>query len=408
MTNEVKINPVNRHLTLVFALWGCLASVWAAGPTVSNVRSGQRPGSQLVDIDYDLGDPDSATLTVSVTVSENGGVSYTVPATSFTGAVGSGVAPGRGKRMTWNAGADYPNKFTANVRFRITASDDPIPPAPSGMALIPSGRFQMGDSFGEGSFFELPIHEVFVSAFYMDKYEVTKVVWDAVKDWGGANGYDLGGRGEGKAANHPVQAVSWYDVVKWCNARSQKEGRVPAYYTDVALTQVYKTGQLAPYVKWNAGYRLPTEAEWEKAARGGASGRRFPWSDADTITHSRANIFSSPLWNYDVSPTREFHPTYAVGNNPYTSPVGSFAPNGYGLYDMAGNVFEWCSDLYGGYSGGIQTDPRGPGSGSYRVIRGGGWRNPAVDCRSAVRYGNLPEGRNDHYGFRSVLPPGQP
>ncbi len=403
----------NRCLVLILALWACLASVWAAGPTVSNVRSGQRPGSQLVDIDYDLGDPDSATLTVSVTVSENGGVSYTVQATSFTGAVGGGVTPGRGKRMTWNAGADYPNKFTANVRFRITASDDPIPPTPSGMALIPAGTFEMGDGFGDwpsewGPNPGVPVHQVYVSAFYMDKYEVTKAVWDSVEDWGTGNGYDLGGRGEGKAANHPVHTVSWYDVVKWCNARSQKEGRVPAYYTDVGLTQVYKTGQLAPYVKWNAGYRLPTEAEWEKAARGGASGRRFPWSDADTITHSRANYFSSSSYNYDVSPTREYHPTYSTGDGPYTSPVGSFAPNGYGLYDMAGNVWEWCWDWYGGYSGGIQTDPRGPGSGSSRVIRGGSWSGSAIYCRSAIRFSIFPEDRFYDVGFRSVLPLGQP
>ncbi len=295
----------------------------------------------------------------------------------------------------------------------LPAGQGPIPPPPSGMALIPAGTFEMGDSFNDPSdlWRERPVHSVYVSAFYMDKYEVTKAVWDEVKDWGTGKGYDLGGVGEGKAANHPVQWVSWYEVVKWCNARSQKEGRVPAYYTDEALTQVYKTGQLAPYVKWNAGYRLPTEAEWEKAARGGASGRRFPWSDADTITHSRANYLSSSSYNYDVSPTREFHPTYAVGNFPYTSPVGSFAPNGYGLYDMAGNVSEWCWDRYGGYSGGIQTDPRGPGSGSNRVVRGGSWYSYAISCRSAYRNSLNPEFRNGYYnslGFRSVLPPGQP
>lgn len=404
------LNPIHRQLTLIVALWACMASAWAAGPTVSNVRSVQRPGSQLVDIDYDVGDPDSATLTVSVTVSENGGVSYTVPATSFTGAVGVGVTPGRGKRIIWNAGADYPNKFTANVRFRITANDDPVPPTPSGMALIPAGTFEMGDSFNDSTdnWAERPVHSVFVSAFYMDKYEVTKALWDEVKDWGGGNGYDLGGVAEGKAPNHPVQMVDWYDVVKWCNARSQKEGRVPAYYTDLALTQVYKTGRLAPYVKWNAGYRLPTEAEWEKAARGGTSGHRFPWSVGETITHSRANYYSTSSYNYDVSPTREFHPTYAWGGYPYTSPVGSFAPNGYGLYDMAGNVWEWCWDLYGGYSGGIQTDPRGPGSGSFRVFRGGSWIDNAFNCRLAYRGGNRPVVRFVNYGFRSVLPPGQP
>ena len=326
--------------------------------------------------------------------------------------MGIGVTPGRGKRITWNAGVDWPNKCLANVRFRITASDDAVPPAPSGMALIPAGSFQMGDSFNDSpdNWGERPVHSVFVSAFYMDKYEVTKGLWDEVKGWAGGNGYTFDNPGLGKAANHPVHTVSWYDVVKWCNARSEKEGRVAAYYTDAALTQVYKTGQVAPYVKWNAGYRRPTEAEWEKAARGGANGHRFPWSDADTITHSRANYYSDSYYSPDISPTREFHPTYAVGGEPYTSPVGSFAANGYGLYDMAGNVWEWCWDWYGAsyYSSGSQTDPRGPSLGSYRVFRGGSWNGRAGFCRSARRGGNSPEYWIHLSGFRSALAPGQP
>ena len=165
-------NCATHPLALILALWACVAAGWAAGPTITNIRSGQRPGTELVDIDYDLADPDSATLTISVAVSDNGGASYTVPATSFAGAVGGGVTPGRGKRITWNAGLHWPNNFLANVRFRLTASDDAVPPAPSGMALIPAGSFQMGDPFNEGDSNELPVHPVFISAFYMDKYEV--------------------------------------------------------------------------------------------------------------------------------------------------------------------------------------------------------------------------------------------
>ena len=281
------------------------------------------------------------------------------------------------------------------------------PHTPTNMAFIPSGSFQMGDNL-DGDTTAKPTHTVSVSEFYMDRTEVTKALWDEVRLRANTNGYDLGSVGSGKAPSHPVQTVNWYDVVKWCNARSQKAGQAPAYYKDAALTQVYKTGQVTPYVNWSAGYRLPTEAEWEKAARGGASGHRFPWSNMETIKHSQANYSSSASYAYDISPTRGYHPTFVVGSEPYTSPVGYFAANGYGLYDMAGNVREWCWDWYGSYSSGAQTDPRGPMSGSSRVRRGGAWHRDASLCRAAYRDYYDPTDRIFCVGFRSVLPSGQP
>ena len=224
---------------------------------------------------------------------------------------------------------------------------------PSGMALIPAGSFTMGNCMNssEGYSYELPLHTVYVSAFYMDKYDVTKSLWDSVYQWAITHGYSFDHAGSGNAANHPVQTIDWYDAVKWCNARSEKEGKTPAYYTTSAQTVVYRSGDMDisnSCVKWSSGYRLPTEAEWEKAARGGASGQRFPWGN--TISWSQANYFAYPSgYSYDVNPTSGYHPTFATGAWPYTSPVGYFAPNGYGLYDMAGNVWQWCWDWYGGY-----------------------------------------------------------
>jgi formylglycine-generating enzyme len=294
--------------------------------------------------------------------------------------------------------------------FRVgwMEAQEPTP----GMALIPAGPFQMGDTFNEGLYRERPVHEVYVSAFYMDRFEVTKALWDEVLTWAGANGYSFDHLGVGKAANHPVHQINWYDAVKWCNARSEKEGRVPAYYTDVLHTTVYRTGHVGvqnDWVKWDAGYRLPTEAEWEKAARGGVNGRRFPWSDSDNITHARANYYST-TYAYDTSPTREHHPTYATGGWPWTSPVGSFAPNGYGLYDMAGNVQEWCWDWYfweSDYSSSPKSDPLGHATGGYRIIRGGDWSYTAWICRAACRAMNLPQSWG-YVGFRCALRAGQP
>ena len=354
--------------------------LWAVDPLVSNVRSVQRPGTRLVDITYDVADSDSPTVVVAVEVSADSGVTYTVPAESFTGDVGNGIKPGTGKKVVWDAKADWPNKYSSKVRFRVLVSDQWL--APSGMALIPAGSFQMGDARVAG-----PEHTVTVSAFAMDKWEVSIELWESVRAWGNAHGYDLVVGGS-FGAKHPVHSVSWYDVVKWNNARSEKEGKVPAYYEDVAMTQVYRGGDKVPAgVKWDAGYRLPTEAEWEKAARGGVSGKLYPWG-TDEISTELAN--------------------YSAPSKGKTTPVGSYGANGYGLYDMAGNVWEWTWDWRGDYSSTAQTDPRGPNPSSHLVIRGGSWNDSAGYCPVAYRSDYIPGNRDFSHGFRSVLPPGQP
>lgn len=303
------------------------------------------------------------------------------------------------------------------TNYIVVALNPTNNPALTNMALIPAGSFTMGNSLSpnEGWSDELPAHAVYVSAFYMDRYEVTKALWDEVYQWATNHGYSFANPGSGKAANHPVHSINWYDMVKWCNARSQQEGLTPCYYKEAGLTTVYKTGTGTPYPKWNGGYRLPTEAEWEKAARGGAGGHRFPWADADTISWSRANYYAYPSGNaYDVNPTQGNNPTFNDGVQPYTSPVGYFAPNGHGLYDMAGNVWELCWDRYDGswYSnaGATQSDTRGPiGTSSSRVLRGGSWYHTSNGPRCAVRANaNAGGPAASSYGFRCVLSTGQP
>jgi formylglycine-generating enzyme required for sulfatase activity len=262
-------------------------------------------------------------------------------------------------------------------RFFLFAATNPTS-TPAGMALIPAGSFTIGDTL-DGESDAIPTN-VYVSAFYMDTNLVDDSQWEAVYNWATANGYSFDDAGTANAANQPVYNLDWYDVVKWCNARSQQAGLTPVYYTDAGMTQVYTNGDTdSVYPNWTVnGYRLPTEAEWEKAARGGLAGQRFPWGD--TISESQANYQADPGdYTYDLGPYYGYNTNFDTGDGPYTSPIGFFAPNGYGLYDMAGNVTEWCWDWYSAppypagspYLGG--SDPRGPANSGNRVMRGGSW-----------------------------------
>jgi formylglycine-generating enzyme required for sulfatase activity len=318
---------------------------------------------------------------------------------SITGAIGASL------QIQYTSNSAQTNAWSALTNFSLTSSPqlwvDTTFPATSGrayrvvtnstpqnMALVPAGAFAMGDAFAEGNADELPVHTVYLNAFYIDKFDVTKTLWNTVLS--SVSGYSFDNGGFSKTDGHPLVNINWFDAVKWCNERSEMEGLTPCYYTDAGLTTVYRMGQTNPFVKWDAnGYRLPTEAEWEKAARGGTAGHRFAWSDLDTISEYRANYISTGGSSYDLGPYTTFNTNFNDGVFPYTSPVGYFAPNSFGLYDMTGNVWNWCWDWYGsswyGDPGATQNDVRGPASGAHRVIRGGSWTYTANYVRCAVR-----------------------
>ncbi|MCK4662365.1 MAG: SUMF1/EgtB/PvdO family nonheme iron enzyme [Bacteroidales bacterium] len=292
-----------------------------------------------------------------------------------------------------------------NLSISMTYSQNPE------MVFIEAGNFNMGYNYDTTETWwyptEIPVHTVYISAFYMDKYEVFKTQWDSVYLWAVDNGYSFDNVGEAQALNHPVYNISWYDVAKWCNARSEKEGLTPVYYTDSTQNTIYQNGQIDlenNYVKWEEnGYRLPTEAEWEKAARGELVANHYPWQSYggtlnDHIDGSKANYDGSGD-PYETQTVQTTPVGYYDGNQ---IPAGIDMVNGYGLYDMAGNVVEWVWDWYNNqwYSNTEASEPdtKGPPETveRWKILRGGSWHTGQLfGLRCALR---LPQHTPDYIG----------
>jgi formylglycine-generating enzyme required for sulfatase activity len=244
------------------------------------------------------------------------------------------------------------------------------------LALIPAGKFLMGSPQGEGSDDERPQHEVEITrAFYLGIHQVTQVQWRAVM---GSNPSYFCATGGGKdkvigmnTDDFPVEQVNWHDAVAFLKKLS-------------ALNEEREAGR---------EYRLPSEAEWEYSCRGGRTEKAFHYG----------NSLSSTQANFDGN-----HPYGGADNDPYlerTCKVGSYQANAFGLFDVHGNVWEWCEDWYARdyYANSPGRDPAGASEGSSRVIRGGGWDSYGANCRSAFRVGSAPRTRRPYLGFRVAL-----
>jgi formylglycine-generating enzyme required for sulfatase activity len=234
------------------------------------------------------------------------------------------------------------------------------------MVLLPGGSFNMGSDNGDAD--EKPVHRVILDEFLIDKYEVTVAQFKAFcRDTGRTLRDQPGWNRE----SHPVVYVTWHDAKAYCD--------------------------------W-AGERLPTEAEWEYAARGGWDGQKYVWGNSDTPPRGAGNFAD------ETAKRKNSNWTAFVGyNDGYaeTSPIGNFNPNGYGLYDMVGNVWEWCADWYDGdyYKNSPSRNPKGSGSGTGRVLRGGSWFDVPRILRVAIRGRNVPDYGNYDLGVRCARTP---
>ena len=328
-----------------FLLLSVFTAVCSFGQTVSNVDAYQE-GKNII-ITYDI---DKLGFVDLVNCSTDGGCTWGAPLQHVSGDVNKQV-PAGSHRIVWDVLSEHEKFEGANICFKVEVNSGKftVNGVSFEMVCVEGGTFHMGatsEQEDDADSDEKPVHSVTLSSYYIGKTEVTQALWQAVM---GSNPSYF------KGSALPVESVSWDD----CQEFIQKLNRL--------------TGR---------NFRLPTEAEWEFACRGGNNSRGYKYSGSNDI--------DNVAWYWDNSGGK-------------THPVGTKAPNELGIYDMSGNVWEWCSDWYADYTSYSQTDPTGPQSGSGRVRRGGGWGYCARDCRSSNRDGRIPTYRIIHLGLRLAL-----
>jgi len=297
---------------------------------------------------------------------------------------GNWVSNGTSTSYTWSGYSEGDHKFEVRaqdnegdysniISWSFTYSTGTI--VVGEMVLVEGGTFMMGDEFRNLWYGCRPVHQVTLTYdFYIGKYEVTFDEYDAFCDATGRSKPSDWGWGRG---TRPVIKVSWWDAIAYCNWLSKNEGLSKAYDSQGNLLD--KNGRIAVDISYVEGYRLPTEAEWEYAARGGKQSKGYKYSGSDDV--------DEVAWYYSNS-----------GNK--TQEVGNKAPNELGIYDMSGNVWEWCSDWYVSYSSSAQTNPYNYTPGWGRVYRGGGWLSSATGVRVAYRVNYSPTVAYNDLGFR--------
>ena len=258
------------------------------------------------------------------------------------------------------------------------------PPARDGFVAIRPGTFLMGSPADEpGRFHDETLHRVTLTrAFELCDHLVTQAEWRAVMGWDDSH---FAGR-----ADHPVEHVTWFDCIDYCNRRSRLDHRAPAYtLADVERDSLHIVSAVVSWDREAAGYRLPTEAEWEYACRAGT-----------TTAYSNGPITTREPGRCSIDSCLALIGWYCANSGRQTHPVNRKPPNRWGLYDMAGNVQEWVWDEHADFTDAAASDPTGPPTGGLKVWRGGGWDYDPRHCRAADRGADGPEGRFRDVGLR--------